>query len=161
MPKPDKELQTTPSVLDRLIDYEPRQSKEPPKSRTRTLSELKQAVRRDLEWLLNTKRMVIYVDENLEEVNDSVVVYGLRDLTSLSVRSLEQRNFLIKEVERTIKTFEPRFLNLKVSLEPAENTDKSLRFKIEAYLNVDPAPEPVTFDTVLELGTGDFEVRKK
>lgn len=161
MARIDNEIKTTPSVLDRLLDFEPRNSSEPPKSRSKSLRELKQSIRRDLEWLLNTRRSVIEIADNLEETNNSMAVFGLKDLTGISVKSLEEQSRLIKEVERTLKTFEPRFLNLKVSLNPVENTDKNLQFRIEALLNIEPSPEPIAFDTILELGSGDFEVKEK
>ena len=36
-----------------------------------------------------------------------------------------------------------------------------LKFRIEASLNVEPTPEPIAFDTVLQLGSGEFEVKEK
>ena len=161
MARKDNELKTTPSVLDRLLDFEPKKSSESPKSRSRSLAEMKQAVRRDLEWLLNTRRSGTHISEDLEETNQSLAVFGLKDLTSISVKSPKEKQRLIKEVERTIKTFEPRFINLKITLDEIENTDKKLKFRIEAHLNLDPTPEPIVFDTVLEVGSGDFEVKEK
>ena len=161
MARKDLEIKVTPSVFDRLLDYEPRVSTESPKSRSKSLDELKQSVRRDLEWLLNTRRTVMDVPETLEEANNSLAVYGLRDLTGISIKSPTVQKELIQDVERTIKVFEPRFLDLKVSLQPFENVDKYLRFKIEARLDLDPTPEPIVFDTVLELGSGDFEVKQR
>ena len=58
MPRIDNEIRVSQSVLDRLIDYEPRQSQEAPKSRLVILRELKQAVRRDLEWLTSCDVLV-------------------------------------------------------------------------------------------------------
>jgi type VI secretion system protein ImpF len=55
MSRYDNEIRVTQSVLDRLIDLEPRLSSEPPKSNATSLADLKQSVRRDLEWLLNTR----------------------------------------------------------------------------------------------------------
>ena len=49
MPRLDEELRITLSVLDRLVDFEPEASQEAPASRSKTLRQLKQAVRRDLE----------------------------------------------------------------------------------------------------------------
>ena len=46
-------------------------------------------------------------------------------------------------------------------MEPVSSTDRELRFKVEAFLNVEPTPEPVVFDTVLELGSGDFQINEK
>ena len=157
----DSQIKTTASILDRLIDYEPDVSKEPPKSRAKTLTELKHAVKRDLEWLLNTKRSVTEIPESLEETTNSMATYGLRDLTRLGISNPAEQQRLIKEVEKALKTFEPRFMDLKVKLEPINELERSMRFKIEANLDAEPAPEPIVFDTVLELGTGGFEVKER
>ncbi len=160
MPRTDHEVAVTPSVLDRLIDYDPRASSEAPKSRITSLNELKQSVRRDLEWLFNTRHNGVEIAETLEEVNHSVAVYGLPDLTSLSARNPNEQTRLAKAVETALRVFEPRFINVKVSIEASDETDRQLKFHIEAYLNVDPAPEPISFDTVLAVGSGHFAVNQ-
>lgn len=161
MARADYEIRVTSSVLDRLLDFEPKSSSEAPKSRSKSLAELKQSVRRDLEWLLNTRSFIGEIDENLEEVNSSVLVFGLPDFTGMSAKSDSELNRLTRTLERAIKTFEPRFLNVKVSLEPVSNIDRLLKFRIEAQLNIEPSPEPIAFDTILQLGSGDFQVKEK
>lgn len=161
MARADYEIRVTSSVLDRLLDFEPKSSSEAPKSRSKSLAELKQSVRRDLEWLLNTRSFIGEIDENLEEVNSSVMVFGLPDFTGMSAKSDSELNRLTRTLERAIKTFEPRFLNVKVSLEPVSNIDRLLKFRIEAQLNIEPSPEPIAFDTILQLGSGDFQVKEK
>ena len=156
----DFDVRVTPSVLDRLLDFEPKASQEAPKSRSRSLRELKQSVRRDLEWLFNTRRYLGDIDEKLEETPNSVVAFGLPDFTAVSVRSHLELKRLRKSIETAIKNYEPRFLDVKVILEPIDNSDRILNFRIEAFLNIEPSPEPIVFDTVLELGTGDFEVKE-
>ena len=47
------ETTITVSVLDRLIDLEPQSQVEAPPTRSQSVRTLKNAVRRDLEWLLN------------------------------------------------------------------------------------------------------------
>ena len=42
---------------------------------------------------------------------------------------------------------------------PVRPTERVLRFRIDARLKIDPAPEPITFDTVLQLGSGEYQVR--
>lgn len=37
--------------------------------------------------------------------------------------------------------------------------ERALRFRIDARLRVEPAPEPVTFDTVLQLHSGEYLVK--
>ena len=157
----DHEIRVTASVLDRLLDFDPKVQTEAPKSRSNSLAELKQSVRRDLEWLLNTRRLVVDVDENLEEIKSSVVTFGLPDFTGISAKSDAEMKRMTQTLERAIKTFEPRFINLKVALEPVSNNDRLLKFKIEAHLNIDPSPEPIAFDTILQLGSGDFKVQEK
>ncbi|HEY0429893.1 MAG TPA: type VI secretion system baseplate subunit TssE [Pyrinomonadaceae bacterium] len=161
MPRADHEIRVTASVLDRLLDFEPKMSTEALKSRSKSLDELKQSIKRDLEWLLNARSYAGEIDENLEEVKKSVMVFGLPDFTGLSAKSDAELKRLTRTLERTIKTFEPRFLNLKVSLEPVSATDRQLNFRIEAQLNVEPSPEPIAFDTILQLGSGDFSVKEK
>jgi type VI secretion system protein ImpF len=161
MARNEKEIRVTASVLDRLIDFEPKSTQEAPKSHSNTLRELKQSVRRDLEWLLNTRCYLDDIDENLEEVRKSVMAFGLPDFTGISAKSHSEQNRLAQAIETAIKNFEPRFLDLKVFLEPISDVDRLMKFRIEAKLDTDPTPEPITFDTVLQLGSGEFEIQEK
>ncbi len=156
----DFAVRVTASVLDRLLDFEPKASQDAPKSRSKSLRELKQSVRRDLEWLFNTRSYIGEIDEKLEETPNSVVAFGLPDFTGISVRSHLELKSLRQSIETAIKNYEPRFLDVKVTLEPINNSDRILNFKVEAFLNIEPSPEPIVFDTVLELGSGDFEVKE-
>lgn len=156
----DTEIKITPSIVDRLIDYEPKVSTETSKSRSRGLQELKQSVRRDLEWLLNTRHTADKIPESLEEVTKSVAAYGIPDFTGFSSKSPEDRKMLIRNVENALKIFEPRFMNLRVSLEETDELQRGIRFRIQATLKVEPTPEPVIFDTVLQMGSGEFEIKE-
>lgn len=161
MSRLDNEIRVTPSLIDRLIDLEPKQSQEPPKSRSTSLRELKQSVRRDLEWLLNTRCHTMDFDDRLEEVRKSVLYFGLPDFSGVSVKNHNEQKRLTRAIEEAIKYFEPRFINLKVTLDPIDNLDRQLKFRIEASLDIEPTPEPVAFDTILQLGSGDFAVIEK
>lgn len=158
MSRIDLEVRVTPSVLDRLIDYEPSESREAPKSRSTSLADLKQSVRRDLEWLLNTRCYAEATDDGPEEAKRSVAFYGLPDIVGVNAKNHLEQQRLTKALETAIKYFEPRFLNLKVSMEPVSNLDRQLKFRIEANLDVEPAPEPIVFDTVLQMGSGEFVI---
>jgi type VI secretion system protein ImpF len=150
------ETTITISVLDRLIDAEPDNRLENPLSRAQSVRLLKSSVRRDLEWLLNTRRIVDPPDEGLKEVNRSTYVYGLPDLTAISVGSSGDRNRLVRQLLATINTFEPRLANVRVVLvEAPDSGKKDVRMRIEAMLRMDPVPEPITFDTVIELKSGN------
>jgi type VI secretion system protein ImpF len=63
-------------------------------------------------------------------------------------------------MEAAIAIFEPRLKRAKVRMEQVESsTYRTLKFVIEGLLCMDPAPEPVRFDTVLELGKGEYEIK--
>jgi type VI secretion system protein ImpF len=159
MPTTEREGPVTLSVLDRLIDQEPERKLEPPLTRARSLRELKAALRRDLEWLLNTRRTIEESPASLKELERSLYNYGLPDVSSLYLRSSNDQNTLLKAIRVAINYFEPRLLNIKVALEPAAADTRVLRFSIEGLLRMDPAPEHVFFDTMLEPMSGQYQVK--
>ncbi|MGB9488766.1 MAG: type VI secretion system baseplate subunit TssE [Terriglobia bacterium] len=146
-------------MLDRLIDQEPERKLEPPLTRARSLHELKVALRRDLEWLLNTRRTIEESPASLKELERSLYNYGLPDVSSLYLRSSNDQNTLLKAIRVAINYFEPRLLNIKVALEPAAADARVIRFSIEGLLRMDPAPEHVFFDTMLEPMSGQYQVK--
>lgn len=157
----DNDIKITPSIIDRLLDFDPKVSTEAPKSRSQGLRELKQSVRRDIEWLLNTRHSADEVPESLEELNNSMAIYGLPDFTGLSSKNVDDRKSLIRSIETALRIFEPRFINLKVALEETNELERGVKFRIQATLRVEPTPEPVVFDTVLQVGSGEFKVEEK
>ena len=149
-----------PSVLDRLIDDDPQVRQEAPGSRSQLLRELKQAVRRDLENLLNTRIRCLPSPPELAELKQSVVNYGIPDLTGTPLASPREREEFRRIIHSVILLYEPRLKKLNVMLhDQAEAIDRTIRFHIEATLQAEPAPEPVAFDSTLRLATGSFEVK--
>jgi type VI secretion system protein ImpF len=149
------ETTITISVLDRLIDLEPESKLENSLSRTQSVRILKSAVRRDLEWLLNSRRIVDPPDEDLKELNRSAYVYGLPDLSALTMATTADRNRLVRQILGAINLFEPRLTNVRLLMvETDDDIKKDVRLRIEAMLRMDPVPEPITFDTVIELKSG-------
>jgi type VI secretion system protein ImpF len=159
MARTDNEVRITPSVLDRLMDYEPEITHEPLASRAKSLRQMKQSVRRDLEWLLNTRQLVESVPSDLKEVSNSVAAYGLPDFSNATVSSLKDQDQMRLAIEFAINTFEPRLQDVTVTLEPGRGSERLLRFRIDAHLKIEPAPEPVTFDTELQLHSGEYKVQ--
>jgi type VI secretion system protein ImpF len=148
------------SVLDRLIDRDPRN---PTESQPSTLSEsvrlLKMALLRDVEWLLNTRRIPEPAPDAYPELQRSVYHFGLPDTTSLSGDDPNVRRRLQREIEECIRLFEPRLTSVTVT--PVVSTDekkRDVRFTIEAILRMDPNPERIVFDTVLDVSHGGFSV---
>jgi type VI secretion system protein ImpF len=149
-----------PSVLDRLLDNEPEVSREPARNRTQILRELKQSVRRDLENLLNTRASCLTWAPTLKELQRSLVNYGLPDFNGVPMSSSRDREGVCTVLQAVIREFEPRFKSVTVTLlDNSEPLDRTLRFRIDALLHADPAPEPVVFDSALKPATGTIEVK--
>jgi type VI secretion system protein ImpF len=113
-------------------------------------------VRRDLEWLLNTRVEPSRVAEDTSQVARSIAAFGLPDFTSWNVRGGVDQETLRKAVEDAVARFEPRLESVQVFLETVSEVDRTLKFRIEARLRVEPVPEPVSFDSVLQLGSQEF-----
>ena len=146
------------SLLDRLIDNEPGTSREPVQYRLTTFRQVKAAVGRDLENLLNTKNYVSSLCSEYRELNSSIFVYGMPDFTSANPKSPSVRHKLRRELEKAIAHFEPRLRNVTVRVEEQGTDERNLRFKINALLFMDPAVEPVTFDTFFDVNRCEFSI---
>lgn len=165
MARREPEFVITQSLLDRLVDRsrdkdsEFAASGDQVTSRSESFRRFKDGVKRDLEWLLNSRQIPDSATEELPQLSRSLYNYGLPDITSIGMHSSRDRDRLLRMLENTIRRFEPRISGAKVSLEPVSTNTRTLRFRIEGLLRVDPAPEPVSFNTVLELTSGEYEVK--
>jgi type VI secretion system protein ImpF len=149
-------------LLDRLIDDAPDQEHDPPMSGAEALAVLRRSVRRDLEALLNARRRWRSWPGALTELAVSPLGFGIPDFTSGSFGEPGRREKLRADIEATIRRFEPRFVSVKVSLIENENKlEATLRLRIEALLHAEPAPDPVTFDTLVDATTADVYVRQR
>jgi type VI secretion system protein ImpF len=144
-----------------LLDDRPEESREAPASRQTSLRLLKNAVRRDLEWLLNTRREDDERSAELTEVSRSLALFGLPDFAGSNVATSDGRETLRRQVETAVAVFEPRLEGVRVAFEKVDEMERSVRFRIEAHLRVEPTPEPVVFDTMLRVGSGEVRVQEK
>jgi len=160
MARSDPNQTVTISVLDRLVDNEPQNlTTEGAMTRAQSVRQLKSGLKRDLEWLLNTRRTPEEAKDSFPELRNSLFNYGLPDLTHYSINSARDMNRLAWLLEGSIGAFEPRLEGIKVLMEPLSEGSRMLRFTIEGMLRMDPAPERVSFDTVLELTSGTYQVK--
>lgn len=160
MAKFDFKTGTVPSVLDRLLDDDPTVSQDPVTNRFQHVRGLERAVARDLEALLNSRQETLTeLGAEFAEVNNSLMTYGLPDLISFSLDVDDDRHKIRRLLEQIINRFEPRLDRVTVTLEPARSHDRGLRFAINALLRLDPAPEPVRFDAVLQVNTQQYTVK--
>ena len=147
----DKNKQLQASILDRLLDDNPAVQVEAAQLQQQKINELRDSVRRDLEYLLNTRCRLLEPPEYLPNCQRSLLNYGLPDLATVNILDIEKKREFIKSLEALIMHFEPRFKSVRVKhLDNRDKTDRTLRFRIDATLYADPVPETVVFDSVLE-----------
>jgi type VI secretion system protein ImpF len=157
MARIDPQMGLMPSVLDRLIDPE---SGGTVWRRGYGVADMMDVVRRDLEDLLNTRQSHQQVPEDFVEVRRSIIGYGLPDLTSLNALTPQQREEIGRVLEKVVTHFEPRLRDVRATLvDPNEDKARTLRFRIDARLCLEPAPD-VAFETILELTTGHYSVKQ-
>jgi type VI secretion system protein ImpF len=156
----EPEQTVTQSVLERLIDRDPQGLSEPPPTRPHSVRLLRASVRRDLEWLLKTRRNPEPAGEEFPDLVRSLYNYGLPDLNALNWESSRDRTRLARVVQEALMVFEPRLRGTQViPLEPVPGSPHVMRFQIEGLLEMDPTPEHISFDTTLQLSSGEYQVR--
>lgn len=148
-----------PSLLDRLTDEQPAQPADALVSREESARRYRESVQRDLDWLLNSRRTIRTAADD-SQVARSVHEFGLPDFSSRTRSDAGWQKKLVDDFAATIRTFEPRLANVKVSLAEASDMHR-VRFNIAATLLMDPSPEQVVFDTVLEVASGEIAVEDR
>jgi len=153
-----------PSLLDRLTDDDPASKKESRQERVLSVRQYRNAVLRDLIWLLNTssERLPAEDLEDFPYVADSVLNYGIPDLTGTLTSSvipaeMEQR------ILRAINNFEPRIMDNSAGVKVIQGDEKlgrhSMAFEIEGELWAKPLPESLYLKTEVDLETGQCTIR--
>ena len=151
--------QLLPSVMDRLLDANPDAQQDAPKARGQHLAELRRSIRRDLEALLNSRRRCQSWPKDLDQLDKSLIAYGVEDFASLNFGTDAQREDFCSELEQVIRRNEPRFVSVSVTTsEGSDPIDRTMRFRIEAMMYADPAPEPVVFDSFLDPAGREIKI---
>jgi len=154
-----KNMMVLPSVLDRLLDHSSGPMAAGARGKTQQLLELRSSVRRDLEALLNAHRYCRTPPDNTEQLERSLLQYGAPDFFAVNAGSAAAREEFRRSLEETIRKFEPRFKLVSVKLvDDGISTDRTLRFHIDALMYADPAPEAVSFDSLLDPSSHSFSV---
>lgn len=137
------------SILDRLTDLEPGSSDEAPLSQGELARELKTGLCRDLTELLNTRRAERDFDPVYEQSTNSLLTYGVVDFTAYNLKTGLDREELRRAMERSIRQFEPRLMQVSVSAEEPDAVTPVLRFQISGVLRADPMGGDVTFSATV------------
>jgi type VI secretion system protein ImpF len=155
---PKEHLQ--PWLLDRLQDDNPAEDEEPREERIWSVQKLKKSVLRDLEWLLNTGCLSTTQDlSDYPQAKHSVLNYGIQDLTGTTISSLN-RTTLEDTLRQAILDFEPRIIPKSLRVRVLDMEPNHITFEIEGELWTIRIPERLYLKTIINLETGNAEVRE-
>ncbi|UXY14576.1 type VI secretion system baseplate subunit TssE [Chitiniphilus purpureus] len=149
---------TQPSILDRLLDDAPENQQA--RQSYAELNDFKGALARDLEALLNTR--IVEHEELMAPYPlsaNSVINFGIPDLSGLSLLNPDDRELLRERVRRAIEHHEPRLTRVRITLDLPRETERLLRFRVDAVLKVHPHRPPVSFDATLQLSSNVYKIK--
>jgi len=156
-------LRLQPALIDRLTDDAVEEKSEPLEARVLNRQQLRQAVLRDLEWLLNAVQPQRIDAATYPHAAASTLNYGLPPLAGgqasmLHIGSLEA------SIAKAITTFEPRILrdSLRVKAVEAESvldTHNVIQIEIRGMLWAQPVPLEMLIRPQLDLESGQVVVR--
>ncbi|MDC8757075.1 type VI secretion system baseplate subunit TssE [Janthinobacterium fluminis] len=126
-----------------------------------SLEQLKDAVARDLEALLNTRMALAgQMLAAYPEVGNSLLNYGLLDFASMCLASEADRSSICAAVKRSIERHEPRLRDVGAALRLHGAGSNRVDFVISALLRVGRVVGPVHFDAVLEPSSQQYSIRE-
>jgi type VI secretion system protein ImpF len=151
-----------PSLLDRLTDNDPERKQESRDARVLSPSRLRECVRRDLVWLMNTTHLRSTQDlDDYPLVARSVLNFGLPDLAGRTSSTVEA-GVLEQAIRKVILDFEPRLvartLRVKLAVDDSQMNHNAMTFDIEAELWAQPLPLRLFLRTAVDLETGTIDV---
>jgi type VI secretion system protein ImpF len=153
-----------PSLLDRLTDTEPEAKTENRDARVIDLKRLREIVRRDLSWLLNTNNADTLIDpERFPHATRSVLNYGVREVSG-DFTSVERVAEMRASIQRAIEWYEPRIKpgTLDVALRAdAGRSQAVLVFDIRADMWAQPLPQELYLRSEIDITTGQVTLERR
>jgi len=151
-----------PSLLDRLTDDDPGNSKEARDQRVLSLRKLRDSVKRDLAWLFNTTHLEVVQSLNAyPQVISSVINFGIPEFSGHTLHNVEPMD-IERQIKQAVINFEPRILpqTIKIRLykDEEEMSHNALSFEIEGMLWAQPTPLQLYLKTEIDLDLGDVQV---
>jgi type VI secretion system protein ImpF len=141
------------SLMERLSE-----GQEWPSTQAGSLRMLKEAIRRDLEAVLNTRRHMDTELDGYERTAASVLNYGLEDLSNVRTNPEGYLMQMQRAVQQCLAEYEPRLTDVSVSVQDGDLVKREIRLHIEAHLPLYPSVETIFFDTVFDVASETYSV---
>lgn len=154
-----------PSLLDRLTDDHPHEKSEGRDARVIDIRRLREIIRRDLAWLLNTANLDSQIDADLyPNVRRSVVNYGINPVAGDSSTS-RRAEAIRSAIKRAVELFEPRIREGSIDVRLREDGDESrvtsIFFDIHADMWAQPMPLELYLQSEVDLTTGHVSLEQR
>jgi type VI secretion system protein ImpF len=108
----------------------------------------RESLRRDIEAMLNSRRHLLSWPVWFEELDRSLLAYGLDDLTNESLASADFRARFVEEAEKQLRRLEPRLGRFEVTVLPnRDELDATLRFRVTGTVMLGTKREEMYFDS--------------
>ena len=153
-----------PALLDRLTDDDPGSAVEPVEMRVISRARMRDAILRDLGWLLNSTFLSgDPAFQRYPEVQRSVINFGLPALSGTTASSLDPLA-LEESVRRSIVTYEPRILADTLKVEAVMGSRQmdhhnQISFRISGQVWAQPVPLELLLDTEIDLESGTVQIK--
>ncbi|MEM9432115.1 MAG: type VI secretion system baseplate subunit TssE [Pseudomonadota bacterium] len=152
-----------PSLLDRLTDHAPDKAGEGRDERVIDVRRLRDIIRRDLAWLLNTNNHESLIDTELHRnVVRSTVNYGIREVAG-EMSTVRRAQEIRDTIAEAIRRFEPRIEpeSVKVELRQTEQrTESVINFDIRAAMWAQPVPLELYIRSEVNVVTGELKLEQ-
>lgn len=152
-----------PALLDRLTDENPEIKHDADDKRVLNKNQLRQAVLRDLSWLLNATQPLGKQAGESPFAAESVLNYGLPPMSGQLASKVDVPN-VEQSIREAILRFEPRILEHSLSVKAVDSgamldAHNIIEFEIRGFLWAQPIPLELLLRTQLDLEAGQVKVR--
>ncbi len=153
-----------PALLDRLTDFNPQTQVEADDTRMMNKSQIRDAVLRDLSWLLNSVQPLNKATAaQYPQAADSVLNYGLPAMSGQLASRIDV-GLLERTIKQAILRFEPRVMEDSLEVKALEassvlDTHNVIEFEIHGFMWAQPVPLELLLRTQVDLEAGQVEVR--
>jgi type VI secretion system protein ImpF len=153
-----------PALLDRLTDDHRLDAAQVDERRVMNKQQIRQAVLRDLSWLLNAVQPLGSTAVRYPALADSVLNYGLPPMAGQLASRIDV-SVLERGIFEAIVRFEPRILADTLEVRAIEfdsvmATHNIIEFEIRGFLWAQPVPLELLLRTQLDLEAGQVTVKE-
>lgn len=157
----DKQAKIKAPLLTLLLDNEPHNLAEKSITKSISTTALYEDIRINLQRILNTRILGVMWPSRFDQLNQSILNYGIDDFTHSYFGNKQSQQDLCAKLSDVIATYEPRLREVMVyALESDMAMDRLLNIRIEAEINLVPAPIPAIFESCLDITNQSFTVNE-